>query len=64
MSFGIQNINDTLFITSKHLIMLGCILFVVCLLGNTLFPLFFAFKILIPSVERFLLHFNLQKQVS
>ena len=64
MSSGIQNINHTLFITSKHLIMLGCILFIICLLRNTLFPLFFAVQILIPSVERFLLHFNLQKQVS
>ena len=60
-SFGVQNLNRTFFLTSKPLTMLGCPLFVVCLLLNTLFLLFFAVYLVTASAARIILHINLEK---
>ena len=64
VTFGVENINHTFFLTLKPLNMLSSTLFVVCLLLNTLFLLFFQVKVVIRSAAAILLHFNLEKHNS
>ena len=46
--FNFQNINRTFLLTSKHLNMLGCTLFIVSFPLNKLFLLFFQFFVFVP----------------
>ena len=63
-SFGLQNLNRTFLLTSKPLNMWGSTLFIVCVVLNTLFLLFYAFQFVIASVALMLCHFNLEKHHS
>ena len=60
LSFGVEKINRTFFLSSKPLNVLGGTFFVVCSLVNTLFLLFFAVYFVIESPAATLLHFNLE----
>ena len=64
LSFLLENVSCTFFLTLKPLNMLNSTLFVVCLLVNTLFPLFFAVWLVIASAAPILLHFHLEKNYS
>ena len=57
VSFGLQNVNFTFFLTSKLLKTLGGTFFVVFLNLNTLFPHFFAVSLDIEPAAPILLHF-------
>ena len=61
LSFSLQNLNLTFYLTSKVLNLYGGTLLLFCLLSNTLFLLFFAVQFLIGSARLIFLHFNLQK---
>ena len=61
LAFGIQNINQSFFLTSKPLDILLGTLFVVCLPLNTLFLLFFSVQVVIASAAQILLHFHRKK---
>ena len=60
LSFGVEKINRTFFLSSKPLNMLGRTFFVVCSHVNTLFLLFFAVYFVIKLPASILLHFNLE----
>ena len=61
LAFGIQNINQSFFLTSKPLNILRCTLFVFCLPLNTLVLLFFSAQVVIASAAQILLHFHRKK---
>ena len=61
LSFGLQNIKPAFLLTSKHVNGLGRTLLLVCLLGSSLFLIFFAVYFVIASAALIFLHFNLQK---
>ena len=64
VSFGLENINRTFFLTSKTLNMLQGALFAICFLRNTLLLAIVAASLVIGSGERLLLDLNLQKDHS
>ena len=64
LAFGIQNINQSFFLTSKPLNMLRGTLFLVCVPLNTLVLLFFPVQVAIASAAEPLLHFHWEKNHS